>query len=190
MNPLKACIVSQILLVIALIPHGFHAREGPCWVQHPFTFSRRKMKLFWIYRSLQAGIVASAALSMLPAGAQTPAPDMPAPAAAPTAQSAPAQPRLQHRAQRAEQRGQRPSPSPRRGHRGANGEPANVDRLAQDRGATEADYQLNAMARCNVFKAPDERKACMERMRQAPQGDVQGGGYLREYSYEVPVNGS
>ena len=30
----------------------------------------------------------------------------------------------------------------------------------------------------------------MERMRQTPKGSVQEGGLLREYSYEVPANGS
>ena len=149
------------------------------------------MKLSWIFRSLQAGVLASASLAMLPAGAQTPATDTPATLAAPAAQSMPAAPRMQNRPQRAEQRGQRARPSSRHNPRitGA-GEPANADRLATDRGATAADYERNAMARCEAFKTPDERKACRERMRQTPQGSVQDGGLLWEYSYQVPADGS
>ena len=134
------------------------------------------MKLSWIYRSLQASSVASAMLLVLPAGAQTPTPDTPAPTAA---QATPA-PRLQDRPHRTERQNQRTR----------DGEPANADRLATDRGATSADYERNASARCNAFKAPEEHKGCMERMRQTPKGSVQEGGLLREYSYEVPANGS
>lgn len=148
----------------------------------PFTFKRVTMKFSWIYRSLQTTAVASAVLLMLPAGAQTTAPpDMPAATAAPAAQAMPATPRAQNRANRAEHRNQRNHSA---------GEPPHANRLATDRGATMMDYQRNALARCDVFKMPEDHKACIERMRQSPEGSVQGGGLLWEYSYQVPANGS
>ena len=114
------------------------------------------MKISLIYRSLQATAVASAVLLMLPAGAQTKAPD-----------------------------------KPRHSQRGSGIEPANANRLAtSNQKYGTADYERNALARCEVFKTPEGRDACAERLRQAPQGSVQGGGVLREYSYEVPANGS
>ena len=50
------------------------------------------------------------------------------------------------------------------------------------------EYQRNALKRCDVFKADDDRRACVERVRQ-PQisGSVQGGGVIREYTQTVPV---
>ena len=97
---------------------------------------------------------------------------------------------MQSQRQRAEQRAQRHTPTSRRGQRTGSGEPANADRLATDRGASASDYERNALARCEVFKTPDERKACKERMNQTPKGSVQGGGLLWEYSYQVPASGS
>lgn len=138
------------------------------------------MKFSWIIRSLQASAIASAMLLVLPAGAQTPAPDTPATTAAPAGPATSATPRLHNRPHRA----------PRHHQRTSNGEPANASALATDLGATAADYQRNAMSRCDVFKMQEERKACMDRMRQAPQGSVQDGGVLREHTYEVPANGS
>ena len=116
------------------------------------------MKFSWITRSLQAGAIASAVLLMLPAGAETKAPN---------------------------------KGKPRHSQRDSSGEPANASRLAtssQNYGA--ADYQRNASARCDIFKTPEDRSACAKRLQQAPQGSVQGGGVLREYSYEVPADGS
>ena len=151
------------------------------------------MKFSWISRSLQISTVASAMLLMLPAGAQTPATDMPAaPAAvaAPAVQSTPTTPRMHQRPQRAEQRTQRHH-KPRQ-HRNMDGqEPANAASLAtssQNYGST--DYERNAFARCEVFKVPEDRAACVKRLQQMPQGSVEGGGLLREYTYEVPANGS
>ena len=77
-----------------------------------------------------------------------------------------------------------------RNQRTGSGEPANADRLATDLGATSADYERNALARCEAFKTPEDRKACRERMGQTPKGSVQDGGLLREYRYELPANGS
>ncbi|WP_051603162.1 hypothetical protein [Simplicispira psychrophila] len=149
------------------------------------------MKFSCIYRALQASALASAALLMLPAGAQTTTPDMPAATAAPAAQSAPATHRMHKQRHRAERHNARHN-APMRHHnqRGSGVEPANANRLASDSGATTTDYQRNALARCDVFKMPEDHKACMERMRQVPDGSVQGGGLLWEYSYEVPANGS
>ena len=138
------------------------------------------MKFAYLYRSLQATAIASAALLMLPAGAQTTAADTPAPAVAPAAKSKPAKPRMQKKPHRA----------PRHSQRDSSGEPLNASRLATDRGATAIDYQRNALERCSAFKTPENNKACIERMRQSPQGSVEGGGLLWEYSYQVPANGS
>ena len=148
------------------------------------------MKLSWITRSLQASAVTAAMLLVMPAGAQTPAPNTPAPTAAPAAQATPTTPRLQNRPHRAERRAPRHTPAQRHNQRSRSGEPANANRLATDRGATMTDYQRNAFARCDVFKTPEDRKACMERLRQTPQGSVQEGGLLWEYSYQVPADGS
>lgn len=148
------------------------------------------MKLSRLYRTLQASAVVSTMLLALPAGAQTTAPDMPSPAVTPAAQATPAMPHMQNRPHRAERRTPRHTPAQRHNQRTRSGEPANANRLATDHGASATDYQRNALARCEVFKAQEDRSACVERMRQTPQGSVQGGGLLWEYSYEVPANGS
>lgn len=56
------------------------------------------------------------------------------------------------------------------------------------------EYERNALKRCDIFKTPDDRKACVERVRQ-PQisGSVEGGGWIREYTQTVrvpPANGA
>ena len=89
-----------------------------------------------------------------------------------------------------QKRAQSHTPASRHSQRTQRGEPANANRLATDRGASTSDYERNALARCEVFKEREDRQACVERMRQTPQGSVQGGGLLREYSYQVPANGS
>lgn len=48
-------------------------------------------------------------------------------------------------------------------------------------------YQRNALARCEVFKTPEDRHACAERVRQPGQGSVEGGGIIREYTQQVRV---
>ena len=50
------------------------------------------------------------------------------------------------------------------------------------------EYQRNALKRCEVFKTDDDRRACVERVRQ-PQlsGSVAGGGVIREYTQTVQV---
>ena len=146
------------------------------------------MRLSWIYRSLQASVLASAALLARPAGAQTPTPDTSAPAASTASQAMPAAPRLHKRPHRAEKRQPRHAPVPRHSRYDNAGEPANASRLATDLGATAADYERNAMSRCDAFKMQEQKTACMQRMRQTPQGSVEGGGLLWEYSYQVPAN--
>jgi hypothetical protein len=73
-------------------------------------------------------------------------------------------------------------------HSGPGGEPAHAGRLVSDAGIS-TDYAQNAVQRCAVFKTPEDRRACAERVRQpsAVDGSVSGGGELREYSYQVQV---
>jgi Ni/Co efflux regulator RcnB len=49
-------------------------------------------------------------------------------------------------------------------------------------------YERNALNRCGIFKTEDDRRACVERVRQ-PQlsGSVEGGGLIREYTQTVQV---
>lgn len=143
------------------------------------------MKISSMYRPLQAGVLASAMLWALSASAQMPNPEMPAPAAAPSAQQMPAAQQMQKHRMRAGHRANAP-----RHHRANGVEPAKANRLATDMGKTSTDYERNALARCDAFKAREDHRACVERMQQPAQGSVMGGGVLREYSYEVPANGS
>lgn len=159
-----------------------------------------------LLRPLQAGVIASAAFLMLPATAQ-----MPPPASAPTAAStdtttaAPMPPPAAQRMPRKHYRGDghhhprhhRTGPRQAREscmqdcrdqRQGAyGGEPANVNRMVNDRPHTMTEYERNALARCDVFKTRPEHRACVERLQQPAQGSVEGGGLLREYSYEVPA---
>ena len=72
------------------------------------------------------------------------------------------------------------------GHRGHGGEPANADRMANQVGGPD-EFARNSVARCSVFKTQEDQRACVERVRTPGQGSVDGGGVLREYTYEVPV---
>ncbi|WP_370678991.1 hypothetical protein [Comamonas sp. GB3 AK4-5] len=50
-------------------------------------------------------------------------------------------------------------------------------------------YERNAMARCQVFKADTDRHSCEQRMRHGHvSGSVEGGGMLMEYTEQVPVS--
>lgn len=53
-------------------------------------------------------------------------------------------------------------------------------------GAQLTEFQRNALQRCEIFKTPDDRSACVERVRQ-PQisGSIEGGGVIREYTQTV-----
>lgn len=57
--------------------------------------------------------------------------------------------------------------------------------------ANGSNYERNALNRCEIFKAPEDRSACVERVRQ-PQisGSVEGGGWIREYTQTVQVPAS
>ena len=165
-----------------------------------------------LLRPLQAGVIASAAFLMLPATAQMPPPAS-APAEATTAAPMP-QPAVRpmqrkhyrgdgHRHPRLHRAGprhtradcmqdcrdQRQGAYERRhsGDGAYSAEPANVDRLVNDRPHTMTEYERNALARCDVFKTRPEHRACVERLQRPAQGSVEGGGLLREYSYEVPA---
>lgn len=151
------------------------------------------MKFSWITRSLQISAVASALVLMLPAGAQTAVPDMPTGATAPAADAAPAKPRMHKRHHRTDRTDRdKTRHSTQRHHRYTQGqEPANASRLAtSNQNYGPNDYERNAFARCEVFKVPEDRSACVKRLQQMPQGSVEGGGLLWEYSYEVPAGGS
>jgi hypothetical protein len=50
-------------------------------------------------------------------------------------------------------------------------------------------YEHNALARCQVFKADSDRHSCEQRMRHGHvSGSVEGGGMLMEYTEQVPVS--
>ena len=50
-------------------------------------------------------------------------------------------------------------------------------------------YESNAMARCEVFKTPQDRSDCQARVRsQTVSGSVEGGGVLREATTMVPAS--
>ncbi|MFT3815023.1 MAG: hypothetical protein QM740_16875 [Acidovorax sp.] len=69
---------------------------------------------------------------------------------------------------------------------GPGGEPAGL--RASDAGIS-TDYTLNSVQRCAVFKTPEDRRACLDRVQKptSVQGSVDGGGELREYTYQVQV---
>jgi hypothetical protein len=53
---------------------------------------------------------------------------------------------------------------------------------------THADFEANALARCDVFTRPDDKAACEARVKGegSTSGSVAGGGMLREYETVVP----
>lgn len=54
--------------------------------------------------------------------------------------------------------------------------------------SADADYQRNAEQRCNVFREPVDRDACIARVKNGPaSGSVSGGGVLLEAETLVPV---
>lgn len=128
--------------------------------------------------------------------AQTPqaAPEAPAPVAAPAAQEAPHHPAKKHH-----QAKPKPKPKHHGAHKYASPEQHEAAAVAGERlrgvgpghpkhGDHMDEYQRNALKRCDVFKTDDDRRACVERVRQ-PQvsGSVQGGGMIREYTQTIQV---
>jgi hypothetical protein len=69
---------------------------------------------------------------------------------------------------------------------GPGGEPAG---LKASNAGVSTDYTLNSVQRCSVFKTPEDRRACLDRMQKptSVQGSVDGGGELREYTYQVQM---
>ncbi len=63
-------------------------------------------------------------------------------------------------------------------------------RRGADHGEGMDQYQRNALKRCDVFKAEEDRHACVARVRH-PQvkGSVEGGGVLRTYTETAPAAG-
>lgn len=59
---------------------------------------------------------------------------------------------------------------------------------ANTSGAQPNQFERNALQRCEIFKTDDDRRACVERVRQ-PQisGSVEGGGVIREYTQTIQV---
>ncbi|MBS0292213.1 MAG: hypothetical protein JSS01_06805 [Proteobacteria bacterium] len=57
--------------------------------------------------------------------------------------------------------------------------------------ASASTYEHNALARCDVFKNPEDKSDCIARMgnKAIVQGSVDGGGLLRESvrTYTVPA---
>lgn len=78
------------------------------------------------------------------------------------------------------------APAARHDRSGPGGEPAGL--RASNEGVS-TDYTLNSVQRCAAFKTPEDRRACLDRVQKptSVQGSVEGGGELREYSYQVQV---
>ncbi|MBS0508618.1 MAG: hypothetical protein JSR53_14680 [Proteobacteria bacterium] len=64
-------------------------------------------------------------------------------------------------------------------------------RLGELSSASASVYEHNALARCEVFKAPEDKSDCLARMgaKAVVQGSVEGGGLLRESvrHYTIPA---
>lgn len=146
--------------------------------------------------SLKLSLCAAAVCALGVVNAQTPAP-----AAAPAAQVAPpqAQPHEGKKPQHM-QRHHRPHKDMHHGKQGSHGKYATPEEREaaaaraeersgrMSRGEGMDQYQRNALARCDVFREPEDRRSCVERVRTEPvSGSVMGGGVLREYTEQVPV---
>ena len=69
------------------------------------------------------------------------------------------------------------------------GAAAQAARAGQLTSGSTSSYEQNALARCAVFKTPEDRGDCEARMRGHPtvSGSVEGGGLLREATTLVPA---
>ncbi|HSW21094.1 MAG TPA: hypothetical protein VLJ86_27975 [Ramlibacter sp.] len=65
---------------------------------------------------------------------------------------------------------------------------AQAERQRGTLGEADRQYQANALARCDAFKAADDKSACQARVMGQGQisGSVAGGGILRQYEMTVP----
>ena len=63
-----------------------------------------------------------------------------------------------------------------------------ADRQGQLTDRSNDQYAGNAVARCGVVRAEEDKRACVDRVTNGQDsGSVQGGGILREYTYTVPA---
>ena len=62
------------------------------------------------------------------------------------------------------------------------GAAAQAARSGELTSASASVYELNALARCSVFKNPQDKSDCIKRMgpKATLSGSVDGGGILRE----------
>lgn len=127
------------------------------------------------------------------APAVAPTAETSAPVAAPTTQDVQRQPMKKHHTAKPKHHSANKYASPAQHEAAAVADerrrgvgPANP---AQGNQMTE--YQRNALQRCEVFKTDEDRRACVERVRQ-PQisGSVEGGGVIREYTQTVQIPAS
>ncbi len=66
------------------------------------------------------------------------------------------------------------------------GAAAQAARTGDLRSPGDSTYEQNAMARCEVFKTPQDRSDCQARLQGSPvSGSVAGGGLLREATTPV-----
>lgn len=146
--------------------------------------------------SLKLSLCVAAVCALGVVNAQTPAP-----AAAPAAQAAapqaqPHEGKKPHHMQR-HHRSHKEGQYGKQGHHGKYATPEEREAAAaraeersgrMHRGEGMDQYQRNALARCEVFRDPEDRRSCVERVRTAPvSGSVKEGGVLREYTEQVPV---
>ncbi len=149
------------------------------------------MQFTWSH-SLRLSLCAAAVCALGAVNAQTTPPAASAePAAAAQAQShegkKPHHMQRHHRSHKDGQRGQRGKYATPQEHEAA---AARAEERAgrMPRGESMDQYQRNALARCDVFREPEDRNSCAERVRSGDvSGSVQGGGVLREFTEQVPV---
>ena len=130
------------------------------------------------------GVLAVMGASLAFAQAQ-PAPEPPPPAAA---HAQPHHPAKQMHKHGSKHKGSSKYASPKKHEAAA---VAAERRRGADHGEGMDQYQQrNALKRCDVFKAEDDRYACVARVRH-PQvkGSVEGGGVLRTYTETAPAAG-
>lgn len=128
------------------------------------------------------GVMAAMAASLALAQAQPqPAPEAPPPAPAHAKPHHPAKQMHKHGAKR---KGAGKYATPQQ-HEAAAAEHHRADPRP---GASMDEYQRNALKRCEVFKAEEDRRACAARLFHAQTtGSVEEGGVLRKYTQTIPA---
>ncbi len=161
------------------------------------------MKFLWS-RSLQMSLCAAAVCALGAVHAQTPPPPPLGVATPPAGTQTPVPPPPPGAA---EHDGKKPHHM-KRDHRGPKGERHHGQRgkyanpheheaaavRAEERagrmprGQDMDQYQRNALARCDAFRDPEDKRSCTERVGSSDvSGSVRDGGVLREYTEQVPV---